>query len=118
MFLLILFLLHWEKKKELFVCESEKNKKQKRQWERWLREESIRVKLKEQSQNNISNVLWYCVELTWFQNANSLSDRTGTKNRNGTPISIKYVPTTLSFWNHSGSWWAYQASGVGMHWLS
>ena len=27
-----------------------------------------------------------------------------------------HVKTMLSFWNHFGSWWAYQASGVGMHW--
>lgn len=26
-----------------------------------------------------------------------------------------YVATILSFWNHSGSWWAYHATGVGMH---
>lgn len=42
----------------------------------------------------------------------------GEKNSRGTAISMTYVATTLNFWNHTGSWWANQAAGVGMHWVS
>ena len=30
---------------------------------------------------------------------------------------MKYVPTTQSFWNHSGSWCTYHAIGVGIHYI-
>ena len=41
---------------------------------------------------------------------------TGEKNINGKTSWMTNTLATLDFWNHSGSWWKYHASGVGIHW--
>lgn len=55
---------------------------------------------------------------TWDQKAKRRRLRTGAKKRKGIGISMTNVATTLRRWNQEGSWCAYHARGVGMHWKS
>ena len=55
---------------------------------------------------------------TWRTKLTIRTERTGKKNRGGNPISMMNVATVTSLRIHTGKWWAYQASEVGIHWDS